>query len=331
MRELVLTFTLTTLILVTSSCQESGAPTAIVREDPSPAPTPEIGVTFATLTPGPKATGGSSESTEAARPAPTVIPTAALVTYVVQSGDTLVDIAAANGILLDDLLALNPEIQPELLLVGQQLFLPPVPTDVAPTVTDTDQTVALEIGEPVTYSSTGGGAWVLGEVENVGDQTAELIQVRVTLLDQDDLILAEETVWVTPVTLRPGGKAPYGLLFDDIDGDYARVKAAIAGGRPAYELGSRYLDLAVSGAEVNIGRNPIEVTGRLDNLGGKMVGQISVIATFYGDQGAVSGFHEERLEGALAPGESMPFRFIALPPGGRAEAYAFATQAVVLE
>jgi len=35
--------------------------------------------------------------------------------------------------------------------------------------------------------------------------------------------------------------------------------------------------------------------------------------------------------GALAPGESMPFQFVALPPGGRADAYAFATQAVIVE
>jgi LysM repeat protein len=262
---------------------------------------------------------------------PTAIATAAPVPYLVQSGDTLVDIAAANDVTLNELLALNPDVQPELLMVGQQLFLPPLPTDEAPAILVTSQAIAIEISGPSTYSSVGGGVWVLGEVQNTGGHAVELIQVEVTLLDQDEVILAEETVWVTPLTLQAGGKAPFGLLFPSFDGAKTVVRTSIAAGRPVHELGSRYLDLAVSGAEVTIGRNPIEVEGQLDNVGGQTAGQISIITTFYDDQGTVTGFHEKRLEGALAPGESMPFQFVALPPGGRAHAYAFATQAVIFE
>ncbi|UCG22899.1 MAG: hypothetical protein JSW55_12055, partial [Chloroflexota bacterium] len=138
-------------------------------------------------------------------------------------------------------------------------------------------------------------------------------------------------VWVTPVTLPNGRRAPFGVLFPPVNGTQTTAKAAVAAGRPVNELGNRYLDLAVSGAKVTIGLNPIEVMGRLDNVGGQTAGQISIITTFYDDHGAVSGFHEKRLDGTLAPGESMPFRFVALPPGGRADAYAFATQSVIVE
>ncbi|HSG17475.1 MAG TPA: FxLYD domain-containing protein [Anaerolineae bacterium] len=331
MKELALAFILTTLFLVTSGCQKRGATPQVAREGPSPAPTPEIGVTFATLTPGPKATGGTNSTAVLTRPAPTVTATAAPVTYVVQSGDTLVDIAAANGVTLSELLALNPDIQPELLMIGQQILLPPLPTIEPPEILATNQAITLEISGPTIYGSVGGGVWVLGEVRNAGSHTVELIQVEVILLDQDEAILAEEMVWVTPVTLPTGGKAPFGLLFPMFDAAQTTARVALAAGRPAYELGSRYLDLAVSGAEVTIGRNPIEVTGQLDNVGGQTAGQISIITTFYDDQGNVTGFHEKRLDSALAPGENVPFRFVALPPGGRADAYSFATQAVVVE
>lgn len=333
MRELALALTLTALILVTNACQERRAMPAATSEEPSPAPTPAIGVTFATLTPGPKPTSASDVIVDLDRSSATATATAEPVTYVVQTGDTLFDIAAAHGTTVNELLALNPGTQPELLMVGQQISLPPLPTLVSPAILATSTSTALEveINGPTTYSSIGGGVWVLGEVQNVSSYTVELIQVEITLLDLDQTVLADEVVWLTPVTLPAGGKAPFGLLFSPFDGAPFSSKATIVAGQSTQELGNRYLDLAVSGAEVTIGRSPIEVEGRLENLGGQTAGQISIITTFYDEKGHVTGFHEERLDAVLAPGESVPFGFVALPPGGGADSCAFATQAVIVD
>jgi LysM repeat protein len=296
-----------------------------------PAPTPELNLTFATLTPGPEASVESESQTQVTRPAPTATVTATPVLYIVRAGDTLVGIAAANGVMLDELLTLNPDVQPELLMVGQELLLPPLPTAVAPVAIATNQPESLEISGLTPYSSISGGIWVMGEVYNTGQQPTELVRVEVTLLDSATTEFGKETLWLTPVTLPAGGKAPFGVLFQDVDLAQARAKAEIVGGRPVYELGNRYLDLAVSDAQVTIGRSPIEVVGRLENVGQQPAGQISVITTLYDDRGVVTGFHELALDGVIQPGESVSFQFIALPPGGRVDGYDFAVQAIIAE
>ena len=331
MRQSATLLILVIMVSISSSCQnriDSGPSTSAATR---PAPTPELIVTFSTLTPGPEASVESQSRPQVTRPSVTATATPAPVLYIVRAGDTLVGIAAANRVTLDELLALNSDVQPELLMVGQELFLPPLPTAIAPVSIATNQPESLEIRGLSRYSSVSGGIWVLGEVHNTGQQPTELVRVQVRLLDSAETELGKEIVWLTPVTVPAGGKAPFGVLFQDVDVVEARAEAEIVSGRPVYELGNRYLDLAVSGAQVTIGRSPIEVVGRLDNVGQQPAGPISVVTTFYDDQGVVSGFHELALDGTILPGESASFHFIALPPGGRVDGYGFTIQAVVAE
>jgi LysM repeat protein len=44
-------------------------------------------------------------------------------TYIVQSGDTLISIAHRTGVPVPELLALNPEVDPQILIAGQTLKL----------------------------------------------------------------------------------------------------------------------------------------------------------------------------------------------------------------
>ena len=44
-------------------------------------------------------------------------------TYVVESGDTLVSIARQTGVPLAEILALNPEVDPQILIAGETLKL----------------------------------------------------------------------------------------------------------------------------------------------------------------------------------------------------------------
>jgi LysM repeat protein len=44
-------------------------------------------------------------------------------TYVVQSGDTLISIAGSTGVPVAEILALNPEVDPQILIAGQTLKL----------------------------------------------------------------------------------------------------------------------------------------------------------------------------------------------------------------
>lgn len=47
----------------------------------------------------------------------------AAATYVVKSGDTLVSIAHRNGVTVAHIIALNPEVDPQILIAGETLKL----------------------------------------------------------------------------------------------------------------------------------------------------------------------------------------------------------------
>ena len=108
-------------------------------------PTPEIGVDFATLTPSSPANPPTVVQELIRPPAPTETATPAYVPYRIEAGDTLVAIAADQGLTLDELLALNPDIQPELLMVGQEIALPPRPAAEEAAIRATAGNFELEI------------------------------------------------------------------------------------------------------------------------------------------------------------------------------------------
>jgi LysM repeat protein len=67
----------------------------------------------------------ASPTTVGTSPSPAVSPSpAAERTYTVKGGDTLSAIAAQFGVTVDEILALNPGITPELLRVGTELKIP---------------------------------------------------------------------------------------------------------------------------------------------------------------------------------------------------------------
>ena len=89
-------------------------------------PTPTFTQT-PTITPSP---------TPTPTPAPTSTPTPLPpLTYQVQAGDTLSDIAVRFDTTVEDILALNPEVQPEALQVGYVLRIPAGPLTPTPTPT----------------------------------------------------------------------------------------------------------------------------------------------------------------------------------------------------
>lgn len=57
-------------------------------------------------------------------PTPTATPMPDVITYTVRSGDTLFSIAQTYGLTVDQLIAVNPGIQPENLIPGQPLWIP---------------------------------------------------------------------------------------------------------------------------------------------------------------------------------------------------------------
>ncbi len=72
----------------------------------------------------PEGTAARDENSTPAGDAPEPTPEPAPATYTVQAGDTLVDIARRKKLSVPDLLDANPDIDPNVIRVGQKLNLP---------------------------------------------------------------------------------------------------------------------------------------------------------------------------------------------------------------
>jgi LysM repeat protein len=109
--------------------------TGVLQVEATPEPTGDASQPTATSTPLPSGepTGGPSGEqtppaatpTPASEPEPTPEPTAAgPVEYVVEPGDTLLDIAIAFDVEVDDLMAVNGILEGEFIIAGQVLVIP---------------------------------------------------------------------------------------------------------------------------------------------------------------------------------------------------------------
>lgn len=79
----------------------------------------------ATSTPTPTATASPTATVAAGPPVVTATPAATPQTYVIETGDTLFDIAASFGVTVEALTTANGIEDPTLLQIGQVLVIPP--------------------------------------------------------------------------------------------------------------------------------------------------------------------------------------------------------------
>lgn len=103
-------------------------PTSTAAVSATATPTPPVtrtvtATTTASASPGASPTPGGSP-TPAGSSTATTTATPGPKTYTVQSGDTLSSIAADNGTTVDEIVALNPGLDPNTLQVGAEILLP---------------------------------------------------------------------------------------------------------------------------------------------------------------------------------------------------------------
>ena len=313
------------IVLGLSSCQSDDIETSIT---PTPlatsSVTPAIGVTLATVTQVSITTITINTPTISASPPETLSPTPNI--YRVELGDTLFDIAATHNSTIEEILSLNPGLQPELLLIGQEVVLPHQAVPIVPPQIVTIVPTLVEVAALSSYETTTGGLWILGEVLNSGQQSVENVQVKIHLVDATGQHLYTTQAWITATLIESGGKAPFGVLVNPAPPSLVTPQVVVESAETVVDLGNRYLDLAVSDAKVNIEGSRATFSGLITNTGQSTAEQISLFTTIYDDQGNVTGYHELRLEDPLGIGEQMPFEIHLVPPGFQIEEYSFLLQ-----
>ncbi len=308
------TFFLGLLALLLAACGgPAPSPSPQTLTPSTPSSTPQIGVSLVTLAPP---TAVILQTTPTPLPTPTLTPTPTPIIYVIEAGDTLLGIAIAQGTTTEEILALNPDVRPEALQIGQGIVLPQ-PTAVSLAAVGTPLPLDVEVTQIHAYQTAVGSVWLLGEVTNKGEAPVENVQVEIGLLDERGEAVAMASAWTAVPVIQPGASSPFGVLLNEPP-PFVQPAVAVVGGQVVAELGNRYLDLVVLDTAVTRTEGYGEAAGRIRNLGEQTAVDVTVAAAFYNEQGEIVGFSLMTLPDPLAPGEARPFIISNVPPGGTA-------------
>lgn len=296
------------------ACDSDGSePAQTVAAAPTRTATPEIGVTLATRAPP---TLAVIQTTPTPLPTATVTPSATPIQYVVEEGDTLLGIAIDNLTSVEEIESLNPGVVPELLQIGQALVLPPPATPVFSGEASTPVPLQVEVHSIQMERTPLGSMWLLGEVANRSEHPVGGIQVQIDLAGPGGDSLLSVPALVASGVLRPGERGPFAALVREPPAEQVQPVVSVVAGDTLLQEGNHYLDLAVSETEANIEDRQANVAGAIENVGQESATTLTVVATFYGAQGNVTGYAQQIMEGPLGPGERAPFSVGGAPPGG---------------
>ncbi|VAW31779.1 hypothetical protein MNBD_CHLOROFLEXI01-3003 [hydrothermal vent metagenome] len=323
MRRTYLIF-LTLSLLGMVACQTAVLPEDVPTETAVFTVEPQIGVSFVTRA---VPTTAVLQTTPTPLPTATATPTATPVVYKIASGDTVLGVAIQRGTTVEEILTLNPGIVPENLQIGQSIILPPPATAIALAAQGTRVPLQVAVTKINAYKTPIGSLWLLGEVTNEGSDPVENIQVEIGLLAADGRSLGSATAWVATSIILPGERGPFAVLVDEPPADFAQPVVSVVGGQHLVELGTRYLDVALLDSEIELKSSGAVLSGLVRNDGAEVASNVQIIATFYDEQGNVTGFQQQVVAERLEVGEERPFLLESTPPGGETVNYALYIEA----
>ena len=236
-------------------------------------------------------------------------------TYTVEEEDTLLEIAIAFNVTVEELLAANPGVDPLALQIGQVLT---IPTDDVITAAETltAPPPPLPITVPTCYPTTTDSLVCLGLVENDQERPAEQVTVAVQLTDSNGSMLAEAEAVLEQRFLNPGERAPYRVLFSKLDeSQMAGVLAAVAGGTLSNTVEARYVPVIAENIETSVQGRLYTLRATLTNPTEITAAPPRVVLTVLDDDGTVYGYRVWDAPAQLAPGEQIPLTISVLPLG----------------
>lgn len=223
-------------------------------------------------------------------------------------------ISLRYGITLEDLLAANPDVQPNFLSIGTLLVIPAAsqPAPLAAETSVLPSPTAIPLGRSAVNCSRSkeGGVWCFMTVQNNQSYSLEGITAVFRLADQDaQSILAQRA---TPLLdrLAPGGRLPLAAYFSPPVPDPFLASAAIETALASPEDG-RYLPVRLDRQKILLDDSGLAARVELEislDAGESTARRIWVVATAYDLQGNVIGLRrwENKSENPLASGQWLP-------------------------
>lgn len=250
-------------------------------------------------------------------------PTVTLQIYIVEAGDTISEIAEKFKIPQSDLIAANPDVNPNALTIGQTLFIPDPSAPIAAASTLTP--VPVPVTQTVCHPTADSGNWCFALIQNNSADALENVSAQITLFDEGQSIIASQTAFLPLDVIAPNAVLPVYVFFPNTPAN-VRPQVQVLSAMPG---GSAYLP-----ALLNNIITQIDWSGKSARVSGQVflpaesnaATQVWVAAVAYDKNGTVVGVR--RWEGgALQPGGWLSFDFSVASAGGRIEAVEFFVQA----
>lgn len=304
----------------------SGCGQVITRPTATPLPpTPTTAITAAVTQ---RPTSTPAPYTPEPTFTPTVTPTP--VIYAIRRGDTLGAVAARFGVTVATLQETNGIADPRSLRIGQELIIPALAGPADPAMTPTLTPV------PVTYTVQNlyfavlpeDGLYVLGEVDNTGDQPLEQVEVSISLRDANNEVLATAQGGIITDYIEAGGRAPLAVIFANAPASFANYVIQPVRGLPGY-LGNYYRDLQIREAVGNGEQfGSYVVTGQVVNVGPEEAVEVSLVVVLYDGLDRVIGVRRAEPNHNVIPrGGHTEFAIEVTPATGPVARFAVIPQA----
>ncbi|HOJ00271.1 MAG TPA: LysM peptidoglycan-binding domain-containing protein [Anaerolineaceae bacterium] len=271
-------------VLILSGCADNGQRTS------------ELELTPYGVTPTPSAQSGTVAET----PTPFPTPSPAPQYHTVQAGETMSSIALLYGLDMNDVVLANPEIDPNTMVVGMQVLIPPKTADVE--ITNYSSTPApIVLSRPTCEQEKSGGVWCFLTAENQNEFAVENVLVEITLGDENAAQLTAQ-VAAAPLNLLPSGeKLPLSAYFPPPVPQPYRfsflLKSAIA-----VEDESRYLSTELLEQSITISQDGLsaQISARIfvNGIAGRNV-RVWLALTALDDENTIVGVRRLETKGTL--------------------------------
>ena len=235
----------------------------------------------------------------------------------------MLTIAAQYGVSLDALRALNPDVNPNLLSIGQALLIPgpggePI-TSLRPTATPIPLTFSAVTCLPTATQ----GLTCLTAVRNPSQVTLEGLSARFDLLDAEQKVLADAVGFAPLNLLPPGETMPLAVYFPPPAPPVVHARALGLTAFQANDLENRYRPLSIRQGEERRGADGISwtVEGSV-LLAAEAAGptaRVLVLAVGFGAQDEVVGYAVWESPESIGPGGAVDFRITVLSLGSPIE------------
>lgn len=254
----------------------------------------------------------------------TPVPTQTPQVYIVESGDTISEIAEKFKVSQIDLLAANPDVNPNTLTIGQTLIIPDPST--ALTAASTLTPMPVPVTQAACHPSADGGLWCFALIQNNTADVLENVSAQITLLDENNDPVTSQTAFTPLDVIMPNSSQPVYTFFPNVPADLnpqIQILSAMQGS------GANQIPAALNNivTQIDWSGKSAQVSGVVSlPAESKAATQVWVAAVAYDKNGTVVGVR--RWEGgALEPSGSLRFEFIVASVGGEIEVVEFAVQA----